>query len=93
MSEQINPSIPPTPAPAPITFDSLKAKLIGNFEMMYQQFCAQLGTIPCSTGNLHSAMRHFDDGFYNFREGIKRLKLDDIAMPANTDQSDAPPAE
>jgi hypothetical protein len=82
MSEEIN-QAPAAPAPAPISFDELKAKLVANFEMMYAQFCAQLGTIPCAQDNNYPAMRHFDDGFYNFREGIRRLTLESMQQRAS----------
>jgi hypothetical protein len=89
----------PQPAkPAGLTFDQMKEKLVQSFEMMYAAFCKQLSTIPCSADNSFNAMRHFDDGFFNFREGIRRLRLEDVQQSANDaaktqeQKSDVPPA-
>jgi hypothetical protein len=70
-----SPTVTNPDVPKPMSFEEMKGKLIANFSNLYNAFCAQLATIPCAHQLQAHAMRHFDDGFLSFREGIATLQM------------------
>jgi hypothetical protein len=78
--------------PKPITFEEMKGKLINNLSNLYNAFVTQLGTIPCSHALQSHAMRHFDDGFLSFREGVATLQMP-APQPVPPTEPEAAPVE